>query len=110
VIVKVQRPNIKIEIEKDIKLFFFLADLLEKHIPESKLYNPIELVKEFKIQIEKEINFEIEASNLEKIKESFIYNKNVYFPKVYRKYTNTKFLVMEYIDGIKVKDLEKNNN
>ena len=107
VIVKVQRPNLEKEIAKDIDLLFFFASLLEKNMPESKLYDPIGLVGEFKKSIQREINFETEAHNLEKIKQFFKNDKNIYSPNVYWEYTNAKFLTMEYVKGIKVSDFKK---
>ena len=107
VVIKIQRPNLEKLISEDIDLLLFLASLFEKHLPESRFYNPIGLVEEFKKSIQREINYETEAHNLEKISQFFKNDKNVYIPNVYCEYTNAKFLTMEYIKGIKVSDFKK---
>ena len=107
VIVKVQRPNLEKIIAKDTDLLFFFASLFEKYMPEIRLYNPIGLVEEFKKSIQREINFETEAHNLEKIKQFSKDDKNIYSPDVYWEYTNVKFLTMEYVKGIKVSNFKK---
>ena len=53
VAVKILRPNIKRQIETDVGILLNLAQLLEKHIPESKLYDPTSIVKEY----DKRFNF-----------------------------------------------------
>ena len=55
--VKVQRPNIKKIIQTDLSILYDLAKLIESNIPESKLYNPTEIVEEFSNTISKEIDF-----------------------------------------------------
>jgi ubiquinone biosynthesis protein len=47
VVVKVQRPEIDRIIETDISLLAFLASLLEKYVPESRLIGPKTIVDEF---------------------------------------------------------------
>jgi len=107
VVVKVQRPNLEGKTSEDIGLLSFFAVLLEKHVPESRLYDPIGLVGEFKKSIKREINFETEAHNLEKFRQLFKNDENICFPEVYWEYTNEKFLTMEYVKGIKVDEFEK---
>ena len=47
VAVKILRSNLKQKIATDIDILSNLAQLLVKHIPESKLYDPVGIVKEF---------------------------------------------------------------
>ena len=47
VVVKVQRPGIDKMIETDVSLLAFLAGLLEKYIPESRVIGPRTVVDEF---------------------------------------------------------------
>ncbi|RLJ05399.1 MAG: hypothetical protein DRP14_01925, partial [Candidatus Aenigmatarchaeota archaeon] len=66
VIVKIQRPNIKKVITVDLEILYGLAKLAEKHIEESRIYNPVGVVNEFKKTLLKELDFNIEASNIER--------------------------------------------
>ena len=47
VVLKIQRPNIKDTIERDIDLLYWMARGVERAVPESKLYSPVRLVGEF---------------------------------------------------------------
>src|SRR6185295_16044827 len=44
VVIKVQRPRIRATIERDLDLLYFLARVIERAIPESRLYSPVGLV------------------------------------------------------------------
>lgn len=105
VIVKVQRPGIKKTIEGDLEIIYHLAILMERHITESKVYQPTKIVDEFAISIEKEINYEIEAQHAERFARQFANNKFIYVPKIFKLTTTKRVLTMEYVDGIKVSDV-----
>ena len=57
VAVKVQRPKINEIFETDIALLYHLSYLLEKHYPELKDYNFIEIVKEFEEYTKNELDY-----------------------------------------------------
>jgi len=57
VVVKVQRPGITKMIEEDLQILRQLAGFLEKHIPESRKFNPSGIIKEFGRALELETNF-----------------------------------------------------
>lgn len=56
VVVKVQRSRVKEIIEADLYLIYSMAKLVNEHIPEERLYRPIEVVDEFSRSILKEID------------------------------------------------------
>ncbi len=105
VAVKVQRTGIQKIIETDLEIMFHLSLLMEKHIKEIEILNPVEMVKEFERSIRKEIDFNIEASHIERFARNFQADMTIYVPEVYRDYSTKKILTMEFIDGIKVSDL-----
>ncbi len=102
VVIKVQRPNIRPTIERDIDLLYLFARLVERTIPESKIYSPVGLVGEFDRAIMAELDFQTEASNAETFAKNFDGNLNVRFPKVYRQATSNRVLTLEFFDGKKV--------
>ncbi len=106
VAVKVQRPGIDRIIETDLEIMFHLATMMEKHVEGMKSLNIILLVEEFERAIHKELNFSIEASNLERFGNNFQKDLNIYVPRCYRNYSTKKVLTMEFIDGIKISDTE----
>ena len=106
VVIKVQRPRIEQIIEVDLEIMLHLATLMEKHIKGMDILNPVGIVKEFERSIRKEIDFKIEATHIERFGRNFQDDMNIYVPKVYRNYTTKKILTMEFIDGIKVSNIE----
>ncbi|MCD6091336.1 MAG: hypothetical protein J7J72_07530 [Bacteroidales bacterium] len=106
VAIKVQRPGIDQIIDTDLEIMFHLATMMEKHVEGMKSFNIIKIVEEFDISIHKELNFSIEASNLERFGNNFQQDQDIYVPKLYRNYSTKKVLTMEFIDGIKISDIE----
>ncbi len=106
VVVKVQRPGINRTIETDLEIMFHLAMMMEKHVQEMRSLNIVKVVEEFERAIHKELNFAIEASNLERFGNNFQKDPNIYVPKCYRNFSTKKILTMEYIEGIKISDIE----
>jgi ubiquinone biosynthesis protein len=107
VVVKIQRPHIRSTIETDINILFDLAGLIERRIPESKLYNPIAIVQEFAKTIRRELDFIREGRNIERFRRNFADDGTVYVPDIYWELTTERVLTMEFIDGIKISELEK---
>lgn len=106
VAVKVQRPRIEQIIEVDLEIMLHLATLMEKHLQGMDILNPAGIVNEFERSIRKEIDFTIEATHIERFGNNFRRVQTIYVPKVYRNYTTRKILTMEFIDGIKVSNLD----
>jgi len=106
VAIKVQRPGIDRLIETDLEIMFHLATMMEKHVEGMKSFNIVKIVEEFERSIQKELNFLIEASNLERFGNNFQQDQNIYVPRCYRNYSTKKVLIMEFIDGIKISDIE----
>jgi ubiquinone biosynthesis protein len=102
VAVKVQRPGIRKIIEVDLEIMLHLATLMERHLEELALHRPVRIVEEFARTIEMEIDYTIEAGNMERVARQFLDDPTVYVPKVFRETTTTRVLTMEYVEGIKV--------
>ncbi len=107
VAVKVQRPGIKKIIEVDLEIMFHLATLMEKHIEEMDLYRPVKIVEEFARTIEKEIDYSIEATHMERFARDFLNDPTIYVPKVFRDTSTSRVLTMEFIDGIKISEISR---
>jgi len=107
VAVKIQRPNIRRIIEVDLEIMLYLATLLQKHVVEAEWYDPVGVVKEFAKSITKELDYTLEASNIERFAKKFKDEPTIYVPRVYRDYSTEKVLTMEYIDGIKVSEIQR---
>ncbi len=99
VVVKIQRPGIESIIDEDISVFYMIADLLEKFVPEAKIYHPVMVVDEFARAIELETNFVIEANNIRRFQTNFAAEPNIKIPEVYNKYSGKRVLVLEELEG-----------
>jgi ubiquinone biosynthesis protein len=106
VVLKIQRPGIEETIEQDIAILQKLGQILEKNFPSFASYQPVQLVKMFERSIRKELNFSIEASNMIRFQKQFENNPDIYVPTAYPEFSTDKVLCMEYIDGVKITDLE----
>lgn len=105
VVVKVQRPNIREQIESDINILTTIARLLDKYVPESRFFNPIGIVEEFSKTVRKEMDFVEEARNCCRFRKNFEQNLDVYIPKIYAEFVTERVLVMEMIEGVRIDDI-----
>ncbi|MBW1753658.1 MAG: AarF/ABC1/UbiB kinase family protein [Deltaproteobacteria bacterium] len=107
VAVKVQRPGIKKIIEVDLEIMLHLATLMERNIEEMSLYRPVKIVEEFARTLEKEIDYTIEATSLERFGRNFLADPSIYVPKVFRDTSSERVLTMEFVEGIKISDIDR---
>ena len=105
VIVKIQRPNILEQLETDIGILTYAANLLEKYVPESKFFNPSGIVEEFSRTVRKELDFVEEGHNCIRFGKNFAANPDVRIPKIFADISTTKVLVMERIKGVRIDDI-----
>jgi len=105
VVVKVQRPNVGVTVQRDLELLHIMAAALERAIPETRLYSPIGLVQQFDRSITAELNFTIEGENGERFAKNFEgtpFGELARFPKVYKQASSKHVLALEFFDGLKV--------
>jgi ubiquinone biosynthesis protein len=107
VVVKIQRPGIKEIINSDMVILKDIAALLEKHIAESRQYEPVGLIDELARSTRKEINFLLEARNIEIFARNFSDDERIFVPRVFWDYTSSRMITMERIEGTKITDTEK---
>jgi ubiquinone biosynthesis protein len=100
VVVKVQRPGIIQTINEDLSVLYFLAELLEKYIEETRTFNPVGIVDEYFKTLDLETNFVVEANNIRRFAQNFASEPKVRIPKVYFPLTTERVLTMEALDGI----------
>lgn len=107
VVAKIQRPKIQKSIKADIGILYDLAHFIKSRLPASELYDSVGVVKEFDKTIRRELDFAREGRNMDLFRRNFAGDETIYIPKVYWKYTTPFILVMEYVDGIKISELEQ---
>jgi len=107
VAVKVIRPGIERKIREDIHVMYFFAEKLEKMFEFARIIGAVNLVKEFERTIFRELDMYIEGGNIEKFAANFEGSEEIYTARVYWEYTAKSVLVMEYIDGIKMDQVDR---
>ncbi len=105
VVVKVKRPDIEQTIEQDMVLLAWLADAIERFVPESRPFRPRMLVDEFQKSIRRELDFVNEAATLSRFSEAFRDNDAVRIPGVLWELTGSRVLTMDFLDGVSMQSV-----
>ena len=106
VAVKVQRPNLLPIITRDLYLLRWAATWIKPFLPLNLGDNLTIVVDEFGTKLFEEIDYENERRNAEKFAANFQDDPGVKVPSIYWRYTSRTVLTLEWIDGIKLTDLE----
>ncbi|MEK6560436.1 MAG: AarF/ABC1/UbiB kinase family protein [Nitrospirota bacterium] len=106
VVVKIQRPGIKGTIETDISILLTLARLINRYIPEAKLYDPVGMVEEFSQSIRKELDFRIEGRSADRFRTMFEDSKSVFIPEVLWEISGCHILTIEYAPGKRITETD----
>jgi len=106
VAVKVQRPNIRKIVATDLDIIEHLTGLIERHNKSLAAVHLSELVHEFGRTLNKELDFSLEAATMERFRTDFKDTKEYYVPRVYEAFTTGSVLITEFVEGIKVSDVD----
>ncbi|HKL83541.1 MAG TPA: AarF/UbiB family protein [Desulfobacter sp.] len=106
VAVKVQRPGIRKRVEIDLEIIHYLAQVMEKNLEDVDIFRPVKIVEEFAQSLEKELDYMVEAANMEQMADQFAKEPAIHIPEVYWTHSTQRVLCMEFIRGIKADDLE----
>jgi len=105
VVVKVQRPNAKKQIIADLTLIREFVKLTENYFIRAGILNPLEIVDTFAKSLQNELDYLIEARNLEQFRTLYRDYDVLYIPKPFRDLTTKKVLTTEFISGCRVSDV-----
>jgi ubiquinone biosynthesis protein len=109
VALKIRRPDIVRTVEIDLKILEGAAPYLYEHLGFARTYDIINLVKELKRALLRELNFTLEARNMQIVSQSLAGEKDVIIPEVYEDHTRSSVLTMDLIEGVKLKNLLPEN-
>ena len=107
VIVKVLRPGMREQIERDLEVMFAIAGLAQRYWKESRRLRPLEIVAEYRKTVLDELDLMREAANASQLKRNFAGSDLLYVPEVYWDYCRLNVMVMERIHGVPISDLER---
>jgi ubiquinone biosynthesis protein len=109
VAVKVLRPNIRRQVERDTAILLFLARILALH-PTIRLNDPVGHVEHFAAAILRQTDLSIEAANYEHFRSNFKDVPNVLFPLVYESYCSRRVLTMQFVRGTRFEDRDRSHD
>lgn len=104
VAVKVQRPNLRPLLTKDLYLMRWVASWLAPWLPLNLGHDLTLIVDEFGAKLFEEIDYINEGRNAEKFAHNFRNDPQVKVPSIYWNYTSNHVLTLEWINGFKLTD------
>jgi ubiquinone biosynthesis protein len=102
VIVKVQRPEVRALVERDLDILLRMARALEARAAWARQYAVLEMTRGFAAALREELDYRVEARNIAAVAGS----SRVRVPAVHGQWSTSRVLVMEYLDGVAVRDAE----
>jgi ubiquinone biosynthesis protein len=102
--VKIRRPNVPREIERDLSLMMELALLVQNHIPEADVFDPVGLVNQFARTIRREMNFAREGRTAEEFARFFRHDATLSVPRIHGELSAEAVLTMDFIEGCRIDD------
>jgi predicted unusual protein kinase regulating ubiquinone biosynthesis (AarF/ABC1/UbiB family) len=105
VVVKVQRPGIVQQIAEDFQVLAQIADFLQSHTEVGRKHRFVEVLEEFRITVQQELDYELEAQNLLIVGENLKEFELITVPQPVADYCTKRVLTMDYVRGRKVTSL-----
>ena len=105
VAVKIQKEGITDKIDLDLRILKYIAKKADRWNANLRKINLPGIMEEFDRSIHKEIDYNNEFMNMQRIEMNFVDNPNIHIPATYPEYCTSKILTMEFIDGTKLNDV-----
>ncbi len=99
VAVKVQRPRVSVQVERDLALLAALARRFERHQPGLIAFRPGEAVAELAEYTRRELDFRREAHTAVRLRQLFAGDDQVVIPAVISDRSSTRVLTTEFLEG-----------
>ena len=107
VAVKVQRPNLRPVLTLDLYLMRWAAGWLAPWLPLNLGHDLTLIVDEFGTKLFEEIDYIHEGRNAEKFATNFRNDPHVKIPSIYWRFSATRVLTLEWINGFKLTDTRR---
>ncbi len=105
VVVKVQRPDVRDEVHRELDAFSDIAQTLEEHTDIGRKLNFLGAIEQAKITLNHELDYLQEARNTEILRRNLVDFPQIYIPSVIHDLTTSKVLTTELVHGRKVSKL-----
>jgi ubiquinone biosynthesis protein len=106
VVVKVQRPGIDESVRVDLSVLEELGHVIETRTAWGREYRVEDLVAEFSARLREELDYRAEARNAHAIASTMPSDARIRVPYVYEDLSTSRVLVMEWLDGRSVREVD----
>tara|TARA_Y100001935_G_scaffold238199_1_gene224343 strand:+ start:1746 stop:3413 length:1668 start_codon:yes stop_codon:yes gene_type:complete len=107
VVFKVQRPNLKNLFIIDLSIMQQIAFLMQKNKNWSRGRNWVEIAKECRKVLLKELDFNSEAQYAARFRQQFLDDENIEIPEVIWDLSTEKVLCLSYLEGTKISNIKE---
>ena len=107
VVFKVQRPNLKNLFIIDLSIMQQIAFLMQKNKNWSRGRNWVEIAKECRKVLLKELDFNSEAQYAARFRQQFLDDENIEIPEVIWDLSTEKVLCLSYVEGTKISNIKQ---
>ncbi|MFL5883299.1 MAG: ABC1 kinase family protein [Actinomycetota bacterium] len=107
VVVKVQRLGIAESVDRDLLVLAELARVAETRTAWGAGYHVTDLADEFAERVREELDFRLEARNATEIAAAMDAGDQVHVPVDHSELSMARVLVMEWLDGVSVREVER---
>ena len=102
VVIKVQRPTARAEIEQDLALLEIFAQKVGKRPTLNQVVNMEAVFKHLSTSLQRELDFQQEIGNIDQMRTVLVDYDRLAVPAVHHKLSTSRLLVMEEIQGIPI--------
>lgn len=104
VVVKITRPDIRLQIVQDFEILQWLGQYLEQRIEAARALHLSEIIQDYRTIILNELDLTIEADNTRRMRQYFTGSTMMYVPEIYM--DSPDVMVAERISGVPISDTE----
>jgi len=104
VAVKVQRPNVREQVLRDMETIGEVADFLDHHTTTGRRVGLKRMAGEMRESLLRELDYRLEAQNMTTIGSNLVPFPRIVVPQPVADYSTARVLTMDYISGQKITD------
>lgn len=106
VAVKVIRPGVRQRFQNDLEAMYLIADLQQRFVRSARRLRPVEVTRTLEQTTKIEMDLRLEAAALSELAENTKDDPGFRVPEVDWERTGRDVVTMEWIDGVKMSDIE----
>jgi ubiquinone biosynthesis protein len=105
VVVKVQRPDIREQMSKDLEVLADIAEFFDSHTEAGRRYEFASILEELRKSLLRELDYRQEARHLATFADNLRDFEELVVPRAIDDYTTSRVLTMDYVRGRKITEL-----